>query len=94
MGSILFNVRSSIQFGLGVEINEFLVEQSELISQHLDSKEKLKFLNIPFEELKNTSIHLMQFYLLQIILLMMATPSSPWTPILTKYMSSFQIMDS
>ena len=52
MGSILFNVRSSIQFGLGVEINEFLVEQSELISQHLDSKEKLKFLNIPFEELK------------------------------------------
>ena len=51
MGAILFNVRKSIKFGLGVEINEFLVEQSELISNYLNSTEKLKFSNIPFEDL-------------------------------------------
>jgi len=51
MGAILFNVRESIKSGLGVEINEFLVEQSELISNYLNSNEKLKFSNIPFEDL-------------------------------------------
>jgi SAM-dependent methyltransferase len=55
MGSILFNVRKSIKFGLGVEINEFLVEQSELISNYLKSIEKLKFSNIPFEDLSKNS---------------------------------------
>jgi len=55
MGSILFNVRESIKFGLGVEINEFLVEQSELISNYLKSTEKLKFSNIPFEDLNKDS---------------------------------------
>ena len=53
IGSILFGVRDSIKSGLGVEINEFLVEQSELISSHLNSNEKLKFMSIPFEDLSS-----------------------------------------
>lgn len=41
MGCVLFSVRDSIQSGLGVEINEFLVEQSNLISSYLNSNKKL-----------------------------------------------------
>ncbi len=51
MGCILFSVRDSIQSGLGVEINEFLVEQSDLISSYLNSNKKLKFICTPFENL-------------------------------------------
>tara|TARA_Y100000766_G_C18881807_1_gene593832 strand:- start:852 stop:1688 length:837 start_codon:yes stop_codon:yes gene_type:complete len=53
MGSILFSVRESIKSGLGIEINKFLVEQSEIISSHLKSDKKLDFLSISFEDLKN-----------------------------------------
>lgn len=51
MGSILFSVRDYIKSGLGVEINEFLVEQSDLISSYLNSNKKLKFICTPFENL-------------------------------------------
>ena len=53
MGSILFSVRDSIKSGLGIEINKFLIEQSEIISSHLKSDKKLDFLSISFEDLKN-----------------------------------------
>jgi SAM-dependent methyltransferase len=54
MGSVLFNVRESIKYGLGVEINEFLVEQSQVISKYLNANEKLEFLSIPFENVTKT----------------------------------------
>ncbi len=53
MGSILFSVRDSIKSGLGIEINKFLVEQSEIISSYLKCSEKLDFLSISFENLNN-----------------------------------------
>jgi len=54
MGSVLFNVRESIKYGLGVEINEFLVEQSQLIAKYLKVNNKLEFLSIPFEQVSKT----------------------------------------
>jgi SAM-dependent methyltransferase len=54
MGSVLFNVRESIKYGLGVEINEFLVEQSKLIAKYLGIDNKIEFQSVPFEQISNT----------------------------------------
>jgi spermidine synthase len=51
MGCVLFSVRDSIKSGLGVEINKFLVEQSDLIASYLNSNKKLKFICTSFENL-------------------------------------------